>query len=47
MAPGFTGSMYEGAKRSDLLTAYPNSKIDIMRLTDEDGETHMPEGFAQ
>ena len=47
MAPGFTGRMYEGAKRSDLLTAYPNSKIDIMRLTDEDGETHMPEGFAQ
>lgn len=46
MAPGFTGSMYEGAKRSDILAAYPNCQKDIMRLTDDDGETRMPEGFA-
>lgn len=47
MAPGFTGAMYEGAKRSDLLTAYPYCRIDIMRLSDEEAETSMPQGFAR
>ena len=47
MAPGFMGSMYEGARRSDLLAAYPGCRNNIMRLTDEDGETQMPQDFAR
>jgi predicted cupin superfamily sugar epimerase len=47
MAPGFTGSMYEGASRNELLAAYPDRKIDIVRLTPENAEKHMPAGFAR
>lgn len=47
MAPGFTGSMYEGAKRSDLLVRYPDRSDDILRLTPACDETKMPEGFAK
>ncbi len=46
MAPGFTGSMYEGACRTDLLTEYPECKEDILRLTNESAEKHMPAGFS-
>ena len=46
LAPGFTGSMYEGADRGQLLAAYPNHRLDILKLTHENAETHMPEGFT-
>jgi predicted cupin superfamily sugar epimerase len=47
MAPGFTGSMYEGGIREELLKNYPNRKNDILRLTPENAETRMPDGFAK
>lgn len=46
MAPGFTGSMYEGAIREELLKEYPDRKDDIVKLTPDHADTRMPEGFA-
>ncbi len=46
LAPGFTGSMYEGAQRHELLAKFPGRQADILRLTHENAETTMPEGFA-
>lgn len=46
LAPGFTGSMFEGGTRTRLLAAYPESREDILRLACPDDETTMPEGFA-
>jgi len=47
LAPGFTGSMYEGGIREVLLAGYPDRKDDILKLTSDDIETRMPEGFAK
>ena len=46
LAPGFTGSMFEGGTRARLLAAYPERREDILRLACPDDETTMPEGFA-
>jgi predicted cupin superfamily sugar epimerase len=46
LAPGFTGKMYEGGQREELLQKYPERSQDIFRLTLEDNSTLMPEGFA-
>jgi len=45
VAPGFTGDIFEGGKREELLTHYPQRTDDINRLSVH-GETKMPEGFA-
>lgn len=47
LAPGFTGSMYEGGVREALLKSYPERKQDILHLTANCAETRMPEGFAK
>lgn len=47
LAPGFTGSMYEGGVREELLVSYPDRKDDILKLTAHHAETRMPEGFAR
>lgn len=47
LAPGFTGSMYEGGVRETLLVNYPDRKDDILKLTAEYPETRMPDGFAR
>lgn len=47
LAPGFTGSMYEGGLREELLASYPDRKEDILKLTAHHAETRMPEGFAR
>jgi predicted cupin superfamily sugar epimerase len=47
LAPGFTGLMYEGGLREILLKNYPDRKVDILRLTLNNAETRMPEGFAK
>lgn len=47
LAPGFTGSMYEGGVREKLLADYPDRKDDILKLTADNAETRMPEGFAK
>ena len=47
LAPGFTGSMYEGGVREVLLASYPDRRDDILNLTANDAETRMPEGFAR
>lgn len=47
MAPGFTGTCFEGGRVGDLLAAYPDREADIRRLGIADGhETTMPGGFA-
>lgn len=47
LAPGFTGSMYEGGEREELLANYPDRRRDILLLTAENAEKRMPEGFAK
>lgn len=46
MAPGFTGSMFEGGTRAMLLAGWPDRASDIERLACDDDATRMPEGFA-
>ena len=47
MAPGFTGTCFEGGSRSALLASHPARASDIVRLGVPDDEaTAMPEGFA-
>lgn len=46
MAPGFTGSMYDGGTRDDLLTRFPDRAEDIQRLGGELPDSRMPQGFA-
>jgi len=46
MAPGFTGRMYEGGVREELLADYPDRREDIIKLSSSQAEKHMPEGFA-
>ena len=45
VAPGFTGDIFEGGKREQLLATYPDQADDINRLS-VNGETNMPRGFA-
>jgi predicted cupin superfamily sugar epimerase len=47
LAPGFTGKMYEGARREELLQKYPDRADDILHLTPKENFTRMPEGFAK
>jgi predicted cupin superfamily sugar epimerase len=47
LAPGFTGSMYEGGVRETLLREYPERENDILKLTAKHAEKRMPEGFAK
>ena len=46
MAPGFTGSMFEGGSLSRLSQEYPGRSEDIERFGCDDAATHMPRGFA-
>jgi predicted cupin superfamily sugar epimerase len=46
MAPGFSGSMFEGGGRSILKRQYPERTADIARFGCDDEATDMPEGFA-
>jgi hypothetical protein len=47
MAPGFTGTCFEGGVVGDLLTSHPARAADIQRLGVPTGETAtMPDGFA-
>ena len=46
MAPGFTGDMFEGGGREQLLEVYPDRAADIEMLGCGRDETQMPEGFA-
>lgn len=47
MAPGFTGTCFEGGRTTDLLQAYPDREEDIRRLgIPDDNVTEMPDGFA-
>jgi len=45
VAPGFTGDIFEGGTREELLALYPDRAEDIHKLS-VNGETKMPEGFA-
>jgi predicted cupin superfamily sugar epimerase len=47
MAPGFTGTCFEGGTIADLLTTHPDRAADIHRLgIPGDHDTRMPDGFA-
>lgn len=47
MAPGFTGTCFEGGRVSDLLDSHPDRRDDIVRLgVPDDHDTAMPDGFA-
>ena len=46
MAPGFTGSCFEGGSLKQLLQEYPDKADIIQALAVKDDETKMPEGFA-
>lgn len=47
MAPGFTGTCFEGGRACDLRIAHPSRAADIDRLgVPDDHTTAMPEGFA-
>jgi predicted cupin superfamily sugar epimerase len=45
VAPGFTGDIFEGGTREQLLAMYPDRPDDIHRLS-VNGETKMPDGFS-
>ena len=45
VAPGFTGDIFEGGRREQLLAMYPDRADDINRFS-VNGETEMPDGFA-
>jgi predicted cupin superfamily sugar epimerase len=48
MAPGFTGSTFEGGRRSELLEQFPEAADDIARLGVPDDESDaLPDGFTQ
>ena len=47
LAPGFTGDMFEGGTREQLLLTYPDRRADIERFGCEPDETNMPKGFTQ
>ena len=47
MSPGFTGTCFEGGRRSVLLGSHPGRAADIERLAvPDDHTTAMPDGFA-
>ncbi len=47
MAPGFTGSCFEGGTKTELLQHYPMQKEIINRLSVEGHETKMPADYTQ
>jgi uncharacterized protein len=47
MAPGFTGSVFAGAQRDELLNGWPTRREDIARLVRPETPATMPEGFHQ
>ena len=47
LAPGFTGTCFEGGRRDVLLASHPGRADDIERLSvADDHATAMPDGFA-
>ena len=47
MAPGFTGTCFQGGRVGDLLATHPDRAADIRRLgIPDDHDTSMPSGFA-
>lgn len=47
MAPGFVGSIFEAAVTKELIVQYPEQEEAIRRLSINNDETHMPEGYAE
>jgi predicted cupin superfamily sugar epimerase len=45
MAPGFSGSGFEAAIAGELIAKYPVYRNDIIRLSVNGIETHLPDGF--
>lgn len=46
MAPGFTGEIFEGGTRDQLIDVYPDRVNDINRLGCSQEQRSMPKGFA-
>jgi predicted cupin superfamily sugar epimerase len=47
LAPGFTGEIFEGGSRADLLARYPARAEDILKYSSPEAGARMPEGFAR
>ena len=47
MAPGFSGAVFEAADTMQLIAQFPDYKDDILRLNNNAGVTHLPDGFTQ
>jgi len=47
MAPGFTGSCFEGGIRTALIQQYPKQKEIIERLTGIGHDTKLPDDYTQ
>ena len=46
VAPGFTGDIFEGGRRADLIARYPSRAEDILMYSSPEDGARMPEGFA-
>ncbi len=46
VAPGFTGDIFEGGRRGNLIARYPSRAEDILRFSSPEDGARMPEGFA-
>jgi predicted cupin superfamily sugar epimerase len=46
LAPGFTGDIFTGGTREELLPLYPARSADIEKFGCDVNSTHMPQGFA-
>jgi len=47
MAPGFTGSCFEGGAKGELIKQFPKQKEVIKRLSPEGHDTKMPDNYTQ
>lgn len=47
MAPGFSGAGFEAGIAADLIAQYPARRADILRLSINGDQAHMPEGFER
>lgn len=46
LAPGFTGDIFTGGTRAELLNFYPDRKSDVMAFGITNNNLDMPKGFA-
>ena len=45
MTPGFDGADFEAGNAAELIRQYPDREADILRLSHNQDQTRMPEGY--